>query len=194
MCFTCGRGLSGLTQDSVIASRYEILQPLGRGGMGMVYKAHDRELDETVALKVLRSDLGRSEDMARRFRSEIKLARKVRHPNVCAIHEYGQDGHIQFIAMEYIEGTDLRQEIRTRGLSPAEAFQVAIQISEGCCIRLAGASPAAVSAGAPRSRLRVSLERVASERSVKSPAEAERSCARGATLRAQCGSVNFAAS
>jgi eukaryotic-like serine/threonine-protein kinase len=132
MCFTCGRGLHGLTQGTVIGSRYEILASLGKGGMGMVYKAHDRELDETVALKVLRGELAQSAEMAKRFRSEIKLARKVRHPNVCAIHEYGQDGSRQFIAMEYIEGSDLKQELRQRGgLPPHEAYDVAIQLAEG---------------------------------------------------------------
>src|SRR5262245_44921328 len=103
-CFKCGKALFTLTEGALLAARYEILSPLGRGGMGIVYKAHDRELDEMVAVKVLRAEVARSEDMARRFRSEIKLARRVRHPNVCGIHEYGQDGHLRFIAMELVDG------------------------------------------------------------------------------------------
>lgn len=131
-CFQCGKGLNVLTQGAVLASRYEILSPLGRGGMGIVYKARDRELDETVALKILRSGNVSSPEMRRRFRSEIKLARKVRHRNVCGIHEYGQDGHFQFIAMELIDGVDLKVALRQRkALPPEEAFSVAIQLAEG---------------------------------------------------------------
>lgn len=94
-CFKCGKGLYVLTDGSLLDSRYQIVSFLGRGGMGMVYKAHDRELDEAVAVKVLRPEIAASPEMARRFRSEIRLARKVRHRNVCGIHEYGQDGHIR---------------------------------------------------------------------------------------------------
>ena len=117
---------------SVIASRYEIVETLGKGGMGMVYKAHDRVLDDTVAIKVLRPDVAAEPEMARRFRSEIKLARKVRHRNVCGIHEYGEDGGLRYIAMEYIEGVDLRHALtRTGAPLPAEAFEIAIQLAQG---------------------------------------------------------------
>jgi hypothetical protein len=131
-CFTCGKALSSLVKGAVIASRYEILSPLGKGGMGVVYKAYDRELEETVALKVLRADLGGSEEMARRFRSEIKLARKVRHRNICGIHEYGQEGPLLFIAMELIEGLDLKRILTGHGaLPPGQAYDVATQVADG---------------------------------------------------------------
>jgi serine/threonine-protein kinase len=131
-CFHCGRGLFSLTDGARLNGRYEVLKPLGKGGMGVVYLAHDHELDEKVAVKVLRAELARSPDVARRFRSEIKLARKVRHRNVCGIHEYGQDGHLQYIVMEYIQGTDLKQLIRQGGpLPPAQAFETAMQIAKG---------------------------------------------------------------
>jgi serine/threonine-protein kinase len=131
-CFTCGRALAALTQGSIIAGRYEILSPLGRGGMGMVYKAHDRMLEETVAIKVLRSEFARTQEMAKRFRHEIKLARRVSHRNVCRIHEYGEDGPLRYISMEYLQGNDLKQELREKGPPPAqEAFDVAIQVAEG---------------------------------------------------------------
>ena len=121
-----------LNPGSVIAGRYEVLQLLGRGGMGVVYKAHDRVLDETVAIKVLLAHVASEPDMERRFRSEIKLARKVRHRNVCGIHEYGEDGGLRFIAMEYIEGVDLRHSLtRTGAPLPEEAFEIAIQLAEG---------------------------------------------------------------
>jgi predicted Ser/Thr protein kinase len=132
-CFTCGRHLTTLTKGSVIASRYEILSLLGKGGMGMVYKAQDRLLEEVVAIKVLRSEFAQDPAMSQRFRSEIKLARKVSHPNVCRIHEYGEDGSISYISMALIEGTDLRRVLlRSReGLPTEEAFRLALQVTEG---------------------------------------------------------------
>src|SRR5262245_7251494 len=91
-CSTCGARLAppatevvvtvDLRPGAVFHSRYEILGPLGRGGMGMVYKARDRHLDELVAIKILRPDFAQEPRMADRFKTEIKLARKVRHRNV----------------------------------------------------------------------------------------------------------------
>src|SRR5512139_1732188 len=112
-CLHCGRGLYALTLGARLGGRYEITGVLGRGGMGVVYLARDLELDETVALKVLRMEIAGSEEAARRFRSEIKLARRIRHRNVCAIHEYGiheyaPDRRLVFIVMEYVEGSTLR--------------------------------------------------------------------------------------
>ena len=133
-CFSCGQSLTAvIKRGSVIASRYEILNALGKGGMGMVYKAHDRVLEEEIAFKVLRADVARSPDMARRFRSEIRLARKVTHRNVCRIHEYGEDQGFRYISMELIEGVDLKQVLRERkeGIPPKEAFEVSIQIAKG---------------------------------------------------------------
>jgi serine/threonine-protein kinase len=121
-CFTCGKALFALTHGILLASRYEILRPLGRGGMGRVYKAHDRVLDENAAIKVLRSELTREPEMARRFRSEIKLARKVSHRYVCRIHEYGEEGPLSYISMEYIEGINLKDFLHERSLSTREKF------------------------------------------------------------------------
>lgn len=135
ICFTCGHALSAsaaIRKGSLIAGRYEILSPLGKGGMGIVYKAHDRVLEETVALKVLRSEVAGTPEMARRFRSEIKLARKVTHKNVCRIHEYGAHGDLHFISMEFIEGVDLRHVLRSDGPLPTPgALNVAVQIADG---------------------------------------------------------------
>ena len=133
VCFSCGRLLAALTQGSILASRYEILTLLGKGGMGVVYKAQDRLLDEPVAIKVLRSELMNTPELARRFRSEIKLARKVTHTNVCRIHEYGEDGPLSYISMALIEGTDLRKLLRQQpeGLPTEEAFEASIQSADG---------------------------------------------------------------
>ena len=131
-CFGCGRSLYTLTKGEVLSERYEILSLLGKGGMGMVYKAHDRELDEVVAIKILRPDFAQSAEMTKRFRSEIKLARKVRHKNVCGIHEYGQDRHLRYIAMEFVDGVDLKSLLKSEGpLPPEQAFDAAIQVAGG---------------------------------------------------------------
>jgi serine/threonine-protein kinase len=132
-CFTCGRALGALTQGSLIGQRYEVVSPLGRGGMGMVYKANDRMLEEAVAIKVLRAEFANTPEMAQRFRHEIKLARKVSHRNACRYHEYGEDQGLRFISMEFVEGFDLRHLVRRRGgrLRADEAFNFAIQAAEG---------------------------------------------------------------
>ena len=98
-CLACGRSLSTLALGSILASRYELQAVLGTGGMGLVYRAFDRLLEEDVAIKVLRTDLASNADAVRRFRGEIKLARKVSHPNVCRIHDYGEEGPLGYISM-----------------------------------------------------------------------------------------------
>jgi putative nucleotidyltransferase with HDIG domain len=121
-----------LPRGAVVGSRYEIQRSLGTGGMGVVYKARDRVLDEVVAVKVLRPEFALEPDMARRFQSEIKLARKVTHKNVCRIHEYGQEGDLAYISMELVSGTDLREVVRVQGgLLPEGAFDVALEIAAG---------------------------------------------------------------
>jgi serine/threonine-protein kinase len=121
-----------LRPGAVFHSRYEVMEPLGRGGMGMVFKARDRVLEETVAIKVLRPDVAQDARMAERFKSEIKLARRVRHRNVCAIHDYGEDQGLFFISMELVEGEDLKRRLREgAGLPPEQAYDIAIQVAEG---------------------------------------------------------------
>jgi serine/threonine protein kinase len=121
-----------LKKGQVIADRYELTGVLGRGGMGTVYQAHDRSLDERVALKVLAETAQGSADADRRFRAEIRLARKIRHPNVCAIHEYGEMGEIQFIVMELVDGQDLKKYLREKGrLVADEVVNFTRQIGEG---------------------------------------------------------------
>jgi len=121
-----------IAPGSIIAGRYEILGSLGAGGMATVWKARDRELDVDVALKVLKASPSRDPVLAQRFRSEIRLAWRVRHRNVCGIHEYGKDGDLLFISMELVEGKDLRRLVAERGpLDWEQALDVAIQIAEG---------------------------------------------------------------
>jgi serine/threonine protein kinase len=116
----------------VLSGRYEIQGHLGRGGMGSVYKVHDRALNETVALKTLRPDIAASPEMAQRFLSEIKLARRIGHKNVCRIFEYGEDGPLRFIAMEFIEGVDLRKLIQQSGpFAGITGVEIALQVAAG---------------------------------------------------------------
>ena len=131
VCFHCRAVLSAVTRGTLVGSRYRILAPLGRGGMGAVYRARDEVLDDEVALKILRPEVAGTPEMAGRFRSEIKLARKVSHWNVCRIHEYGEDGALQYISMELVSGSTLKDRLRAGPLPAAEAFDVAIQVAEG---------------------------------------------------------------
>ena len=136
-CFACGGPLdpvlASLSEGAVFASRYEILGPLGRGGMGMVYKAFDRELGETVAIKVLRPDVAReSGRVEQRFRSEIRLARRVRHRNVCSVYGDGEDRGLLYICMEHVEGENLARAARESGGLPTEAaWSATLQVADG---------------------------------------------------------------
>jgi putative nucleotidyltransferase with HDIG domain len=121
-----------LSQGTLIASRYEIQEVLGTGGMGTVYKAHDRGLEEAVAIKVLRHELASDSDIAWRFPAEVRLARKVNHRNVCRMYEYGQDGLLRYISMEFVSGTDLKKVVQAQGgLTAGAAFGVALEIAAG---------------------------------------------------------------
>jgi serine/threonine-protein kinase len=123
--------LPTLAPGDVVASRFEILSLLGTGGMGVVFKAHDRTLDEIVALKTLRADLA-SDELSTRFRSEIRLARKVSTRHVCRIHEYGESDDLRYISMEFVDGVTLKDLLQQSGALPLEqGFEVAHQIIAG---------------------------------------------------------------
>src|SRR5262245_65082964 len=111
-CLSCGAVLPRVTEGSRLASRYDIESYVGRGGMGIVYRAFDRVLEETVAIKVLHGHAAGDARAARRFRSEIKLARRVTHRNVCRIHDYGVDKGVEYISMQFVAGVDLRTRLQ----------------------------------------------------------------------------------
>lgn len=128
-CPRCGDGLP-LEPGSVIEGRYEVLERLGAGGMGTVFKARDRDLEQNVAIKVVR--LGVHAQTAARFRSEIKLARRVKHRNVCAVWANGHEGEHAYIVMELVEGRTLRELVQEQGpLGWDEACHLALQAAEG---------------------------------------------------------------
>ena len=113
----------------VLGGRYEILQLLGEGGMGAVYKAKDRELDSFVALKLIRPELASSPAILARFKQELLLAHQVTHKNVIRIYDLSEADGVKFITMEFIEGEDLRHLLLDRGkLPPAEAAEIIRQV------------------------------------------------------------------
>src|SRR6266849_6725595 len=119
-----------LEPGSMLGDRYEILQLLGQGGMGAVYKARDVELERTVALKLIRPDLASHPEILRRFKQELILAREVTHPNVIRIYDLGQASGVRYITMEYVEGRDLRALLHDKGkLTPEEAVPLFQQIA-----------------------------------------------------------------
>ena len=119
----------GLQPGTVLGNRYEIMQALGEGGMGAVYKARDRELDRLVALKVIRPDLARNPAIIQRFKQELILARQVTHRNVIRIFDLGEAGGIKFITMEFIEGKDLHSLLlEHKKFSPEEATEIIRQV------------------------------------------------------------------
>ncbi len=130
VCDDCGAIFLG--PGSTLAARYEIQTLLGRGGMGSVFRARDLALGEMVALKLLNPRQAGDPDMIRRLQREVSLSRRARHPNVCGIYEFGEDGGLAFIVMELIEGTNVGRLLRERGVFPVDqAFDVAIQAARG---------------------------------------------------------------
>ncbi len=112
-------------------SHYKILEELGRGGMGVVYKAEDTKLGRTVALKFLPADLTRDPEAQERFLYEARAASALDHPNICTIHEINEvDGH-HFIAMSYVDGVSLKDRIKSGPLSIDETIDIAGQIAGG---------------------------------------------------------------
>src|SRR5271169_6048288 len=113
----------------VPGGRYEILQLLGEGGMGAVYKATDRELDRFVALKVIRPELASDPSILARFKQELLLAHQVTHRNVIRIYDLGEAEGVKFITMEFIEGKDLRSLTREKKkFAPEEAVDILQQV------------------------------------------------------------------
>ncbi len=105
-----------LRSGDVVAERYRVDELIGSGGMGVVYRAYDLELDETVAVKVLQlSEMGDSEHRISRFKQEIKLARKIVHPNVCRIYDFGSWEELKFVTMELLHGETLDTLLQSPG-------------------------------------------------------------------------------
>lgn len=102
---------SGLPIGAVLANRYRVVRRLGAGGMGVVYEVIDEHLEEEVALKLLHPELSTDDDHRQRLRSEVRLARRVSHPNVCRVHDLGEHEDQLFVTMELIRGDSLRETL-----------------------------------------------------------------------------------
>jgi len=116
---------SGLTSGTTFATRYEVIEELGRGGMGKVYKALDKEINEEVAIKLLKPELTSDESTVERFRNELKFARKIAHKNICKMYHLAKEGETPYITMEYVKGEDLKSLIKRKArLTEEEALSL----------------------------------------------------------------------
>ena len=121
-----------LTRGATFANRYEIIEELGKGGMGKVYRAYDTQLKEEVALKLIKPEIASDRNTLDRFSNELRVARKIVHKNVGRMYELMNDKGTYFITMEYVSGQDLKGLIRqSKHLAVGTALAVAKQVSEG---------------------------------------------------------------
>ncbi len=121
-----------LTTGSTFARRYQIIEELGKGGMGKVYKANDIDIKEKVAIKLIKPEISTDKNTIERFQNELKFARKIRHKNVCQMYDLNREEGTYYISMEYVEGENLRNMIRMSGqLGIGTAISVAKQVCAG---------------------------------------------------------------
>jgi len=121
-----------LATGSTFAGRYQIIEELGRGGMGRVYKVFDSDIKEKIALKLLRPEIALDKVTVERFSNELKLARKISHRNVCRVFDLGKAEDTTFITMEFVAGEDLKRLIRKTGqLGAGRAVSIARQVCAG---------------------------------------------------------------
>jgi len=121
-----------LTRGTVFASRYEIIEELGKGGMGKVYRVEDKKIKEEVALKLIKPEVASDKKTIERFSNELKMARKISHRNVCRMYDLGEEKGTHYITMEYVPGEDLKGSIRRMGpLTAGKTLFIAKQVCEG---------------------------------------------------------------
>jgi TolB-like protein/predicted Ser/Thr protein kinase len=120
-----------LQKGSTVADKYRILEELGRGGMGVVYKAEDTKLKRTVALKFLPPELTHIPDIKERFIREAQTAAGLDHPNICTVYEFDEDKEKSFISMAYVEGRNLKEKVESGPFEFEEALRIATQVAEG---------------------------------------------------------------
>ncbi len=124
--------LRELAAGETFARRYQVIEDLGKGGMGRVYKVFDTEVREKLALKILNPEIAADEATIERFRNELKLARTISHRNICRMHDLGREESTYYITMEYVAGEDLKSFIHRVGALPVgKAVGIARQVAEG---------------------------------------------------------------
>jgi serine/threonine protein kinase len=117
---------------TALGGRFQILKELGRGGMGIVFQAHDKKLNEAVAIKILSPLLSNDPEAVERLKREVSAARRVSHANVIRIYDIAEAQGLQYVSMEYFQGTNLRDHLRANGVpSILQAYQLASQICDG---------------------------------------------------------------
>jgi serine/threonine protein kinase len=120
-----------LSRGRLLGGRYEIISPLGAGGMGEVYQAHDRVLNRDVALKIVPPELVLREEALRRFEREAKTLAALSHPNILAIHDFGSENGIYFLVTELLKGETLRSFLKQSRLPLRKTIETSIGIAEG---------------------------------------------------------------
>jgi serine/threonine protein kinase len=121
-----------MEEPQILNKRYQLLEPLGKGGMAVVYRARDLMLERLVAVKVLRENYSADPAFQERFRQEAKAAANLTHPNIVTMHDFGLDKGQLFLVMEYVPGMDLKTLLKQRGrFSPEEALPLLIQACAG---------------------------------------------------------------
>jgi len=121
-----------LTMISALEGRYQVLKELGRGGMGIVFQAHDKQLNEQVALKIISPVLSNDPESLERLKREVSSARRISHPNIIRIYDIGETNGLHFVSMEFFPGQSLKEYIRNSGaLSLIQGSHIVLQICEG---------------------------------------------------------------
>jgi len=121
-----------LTRGTLFAGRYEVIEELGEGGMGKVFRVEDKKIKEDIVLKLIRPEIASDKQTIERFSNELKYARKIAHRHVCRMYDLGEEEDTNYITMEYVPGENLKSMIRMMGqLSPAQAVSIATQVCEG---------------------------------------------------------------
>jgi hypothetical protein len=121
-----------LARGNRLAGRYEIMEELGRGGMGKVFKVYDHKIGEIIALKLIRPEISAQDKAIERFKNELKFTRKITHRNICRMYDLGEEDFVHYITMEYVAGEDLKRFVKRAGpLNLGKAGAIAGQICDG---------------------------------------------------------------
>jgi serine/threonine protein kinase len=121
-----------LPRGTLFADRYEVIEELGRGGMGSVYRVEDKKVNEEIALKLINPEIAQDRKIIDRFSHELKVARQISHRNVCRMYDLGEADGSHFITMEYVQGEDLRSLLKRIGRLPEDkALAISRQVADG---------------------------------------------------------------